>query len=309
MGCPDWPKCFGSYIPPISENDLPEGYIKIFADKRIKKTERLAATLKKLGFVELATDITSENTYKSHRFNAFNTWVEYLNRLLGAVVGLLVMICLIKAIRSKIRYNIILSTGIVILTGIQGWIGSIVVSTNLLPGMITVHMIIALVIIGMMITLYSHNIDNSSVLIKGNAKIKWLAFAGVIAFGLQIILGTRVREGVDMMKENLGTNWKQIIEFNLINGFVSHRSFSWLLVFLVVMLIWLLRKEVSSSKLRLISVLIAVMTAMEVGFGASMAYFQIPAFLQPLHLLFASVIFGMFYYLMLNTKSIKSYGS
>ena len=55
LGCPDWPKCFGVWIPPTSLADLPAGYDP--AD-----------------------------------FNVFKTWTEYINRLIGVVIGLLIII-------------------------------------------------------------------------------------------------------------------------------------------------------------------------------------------------------------------------
>ena len=89
MGCPDWPKCFGMYIPPTSVDQLPENYEKIFVEGRIKKNERLSSVLSFFGLNKLSEKIKNDpEIKKGESFNVFKTWTEYINRLIGALVGL-----------------------------------------------------------------------------------------------------------------------------------------------------------------------------------------------------------------------------
>lgn len=153
MGCPDWPKCFGSWVPPTEVAQLPLRYKEDFAAKRQSKNERLAKYLEKVGFGTLAQKIRSGSSQEEAEFNASKTWIEYINRLLGALVGILVFGLLVRAIpflkADRPVFYITLLT--VLLVGFQGWIGSVVVSTNLLPGIITLHMVLAIAIIFLLI--------------------------------------------------------------------------------------------------------------------------------------------------------------
>jgi heme a synthase len=92
MGCPDWPKCFGQYIPPTQVEELPVGYQTLFLERRLKKNERLAKMLDRFGATAVADQIRNDPSVReAEPFNALKTWIEYVNRLLGALTGLFVL--------------------------------------------------------------------------------------------------------------------------------------------------------------------------------------------------------------------------
>ena len=100
MGCPDWPKCFGSWIPPTKVQELPSDYISVFMEKRAKKAEKFVNFLNAIGLKETAKLIQNDPTlYQEEPFNVVKTYTEYINRLLGAFAGLLTVFIFIWSLR------------------------------------------------------------------------------------------------------------------------------------------------------------------------------------------------------------------
>src|SRR6476469_6767863 len=150
MGCPDWPKCFGQWVPPTQASQLPPNYKEVYTAQRVAKNQKLARTLQKLGFAQVAGSIFAHPTqYIETDFNPVKTWIEYVNRLLGALIGIFVFLTVVFALPYWRRDRTIfwLAFASFLLTGVQGYLGSLVVSTNLLPVMVTIHMALALLIV------------------------------------------------------------------------------------------------------------------------------------------------------------------
>ena len=99
LGCPDWPRCFGSWIPPASAAALPP-------------------------------------QFDPAQFNPTLMWTEYMNRLLGVTVGFLILATAISAWRHHRHRPRILWTTIAafLLVGYEGWLGGRVVAHELAPG-------------------------------------------------------------------------------------------------------------------------------------------------------------------------------
>ena len=98
MGCPDWPKCFGSVIPPTRVDQLPVNYQEIYLTQRLAKNERFVATLEKIGLKNSAEKIANDKSILiEEEFNATKTWIEYINRLLGALAGIACFVAFIFA--------------------------------------------------------------------------------------------------------------------------------------------------------------------------------------------------------------------
>ena len=335
MGCPDWPKCFGQWIPPTQASEIPANYKDFYANARKQKNVKIASYLDKIGFSELAKRIVNdESIYIEQDFNATKTWIEYLNRLLGALIGVFVFASLLTSIayfKTDKRITFLAFSSF-ILVGIQGWIGSVVVSTNLLPGIISVHMFLAILIVFLLIYAVAratkHQINASNAVFSAtesksifhfpienlnNKKTLNLVLLSAMAMlFVQTFLGTQVRETVDILAKQLGEGKRDswIEQMGLV--FYVHRSFSLLIFGLHIYLIYLLKKnQVDNSNnsdnlkenkkgfFNVCSNVLIGLIAFEIGSGAAMAYFAIPAFFQPLHLLVAVLILGVQFFALL----------
>src|ERR1700761_1679911 len=62
MGCPDWPKCFGGYIPPTDVSQLPKDYKQQYVNGRVLKNQQVARSFDFFGYSELANRIRSDKS-------------------------------------------------------------------------------------------------------------------------------------------------------------------------------------------------------------------------------------------------------
>src|SRR6185437_5665915 len=62
MGCPDWPRCLGRYVPPSSSADLPKDYKQKYVARRVAKNQRFAKALDVFGFSDLARRIREDKS-------------------------------------------------------------------------------------------------------------------------------------------------------------------------------------------------------------------------------------------------------
>jgi len=302
MGCPDWPTCFGSWVPPTSVSELPSNYREVYAAYREKKNVRFAKYLSALGLRETAEKIlTDKSILEEAEFNPTKTWVEYVNRLVGVVIGFMIFAVFVMSLKFRKfdRPVTLVALFTFLLVGFQGWIGSVVVSTNLTAWTITVHMVLALVIVCLLVYLIVHTHKKEYVVRPGVSL--WL-LAGCMAVLLaQIILGTQVREAVDAVATRLPRgSWVD----NLGEAFIRHRAFSWIVVIFYVGLTYNLIKTQGLKVFPLTVILLILGTILT---GVGMAYFSIPAFLQPVHLLLASAAFGLQFMLMLELKTTEAH--
>jgi heme a synthase len=260
MGCPDWPTCFGKWIPPTNASQLPPDYESYLKQQDI-----------------------------DHTFNVFHTWTEYINRLLGALLGLLLVIQLLWAIKLFWKSNRVIvwyCIGLFLLTGFQGWLGKRVVDANLAAVKITTHMLVALLIA--LLALIIIQLQTGAVKLIRNKPLKNITLLTIALLVAQIIMGTAIREQIDIISKQLDYTAREYWIGKLDYVFYIHRSFSLLVGAGCMYIVFQVKKAeipFPGNNLVLFSV-----TAV-IALGIIMAYFNVPAFAQPLHLLFSSLLF------------------
>ncbi len=286
MGCPDWPRCFGSFIPPTSIEQLPSDYKEKYAALREKKNIKFAKYLSAFGFKDTAEKILNDQSIlQETEFNPVKTWIEYVNRLMGVIIGFFIIALAWQSRKFRKTEPAIFWTSIslLVLVIFQGWFGSIVVSTNLTTWTITVHMFLAILMVVLLVSLQSKT--EGAERVKDN-KLALLAAACIVMLFVQIFMGTEVRAAVDRVSSYLPrSQWVQ----NLGNVFITHRTFSWVVLLFQVILIRKIRKTGGVKSLSL-PLLILILGTFLTGVG--MAYLSVPAVLQPLHLLMATITIG-----------------
>ena len=304
MGCPDWPKCFGQLIPPTDISQIEWAPKKKYKKGIILKNEGRLIVAKKKFVSSNRINLSNWDHYTKHNYSDFNaekTWIEFINRLLGVIAGLGTLMMFILSLSFWNEKKILVFNSLLIIIGMvfQAWLGKLVVDSNLAPYKITFHMLMALLIIVLII--YSMFLVNkgSKKLLINNSLIKNLVLISVLISLFQIVIGTQVREFIDIQNEILGqdkkSDWLNTPNFY----FYFHRSFSILILLVNFTLLYLVKSKNYYS--RLIEKIVFVIF-IEIIVGITMYYGDFPVLSQPIHLLLATILFGLQFYWILHIK-------
>ncbi len=302
MGCPDWPKCFGYYIPPTEASDLEwqpgrdykEGQVIIWNDSLLVAADNFQTTTT---FVEDHWEPYTRHDYAL--FNPFHTWTEFVNRLLGALAGLAIFLMAIVSFgyRGSRKTVTLLSCLAVLAMGFQAWLGATVVYSVLEPVKITIHMLMALAIVALLLYLI-HTTNKNKKDYRYDSTTQWLLAIALLLTVVQVTLGTQVRQFVDEQAKLLGTEARDQWLDQANWTFYVHRSFSILVVLLNAYLAYrITRYKLGYPKINWVLVIVSL----EVVSGVVMYYLEFPFASQPLHLVLASLLFGFQFYLVLET--------
>jgi cytochrome c oxidase assembly protein subunit 15 len=269
LGCPDWPRCFGSWIPPASAAELPAQF-----DPAL--------------------------------FNPARMWTEYLNRVLGVSVGFAILATTISAWRTHRRELRIVwaIVSALLLTGFQGWLGGRVVVHELAPWIVTTHMLVALVIVSLLLWATVESLAASRVSSRGGQgsssrhegtphdlrRLGWCAWGATALLLVQVAIGTQVRGRVDDALALVSRD-QALATVGLLD--MTHRNVS-VLVGLAVLGLWVsawLRHADHVPLVRAATVALACVVS-QIAVGIALASFALPPPAQVAHLTVASLLLG-----------------
>lgn len=284
MGCPDWPRCWGRLIPPTEVGEIDVSKID-FA-----KFERAA---KRYG--RDPSTVTPEHILEN--FNPVHTWTEFINRLTSLPVGFFSVATLLLALlgqrgRAGVRPAAFLS---VLLVGANAWMGKEVVSSDLKPGVLTVHMALAMLLVLPLSFAAWRGCERPwSVPV---ADVERRRLRGIVGLLLLLIfvegmLGTRIRElNTEFVKTHPGVGrdeWIGLLERDW--NYLIHRSFSWVILASSVVAWRVVRRAGPAGRVAtgVLGVILAQMVL-----GLIMAQVEIHPAVQVLHLGLSGILLAL----------------
>ena len=295
MGCPDWPLCFGQVIPPLVESDLPANYQEIYA----------------------------ERGYADTRFNALKTWTEYLNRLLGALTGLMVLVQAVLAFLLFRSRSVSMASSAsfgaaadgsssgatadgsssgagvsgstaflaallaLVLVLVQGGIGAWVVASHLQGSVVTLHLALAWVLMGVQVGLGVHLSGRPAQAWSIPRAEAWAMGFWLLLLLVQLFLGAGVREAVDAWTPIYATD---VFGMRVLGAvYLAHKNL-WMLIMLGgAWLAYRLWTQCPDGQARFWSLLAMASLTLQVMSGLWMVLGALPALPRTLHVLLGSL--------------------
>ncbi|APZ46447.1 heme A synthase [Polaribacter reichenbachii] len=306
MGCPDWPKCFGYYIPPTSEEQITwkpnttykKGFI-IIKDEALFVAENDLNTSSEFN----ARNWAKYTKHDYNKFNKYHTWTEYINRLTSVLAGFVFLFLIYGATKfwKENKTITILSFAAFFLMLFEAWLGKTVVDTNLTPTIITIHMVVGLIIIAILLKLKFILSDKKTY--NYNSTFNKLLIVSVIFSLVQIAMGTQVRQFIDEQVKLFGFENKNYSLLNPSFKFYFHRSFT--IAILLVNLGMFYINQIKKLGYKLVNWIIFLLF-LETITGILMYYAEFPLGTQAIHLLAGAILFGLQFYLWLQSRRTVS---
>lgn len=290
LGCPDWPRCWGCWWPPntLEKVDLP-AVLEDFREKHPHLTEEDLVAL----------------------FNPVHLWIEYLNRLLGVLVGFAILLALLfsLSLRKNRPWLFRGAFAAFLLVAFQGWLGGVVVKSKLMPGMITLHLVCAIALFCLLIALAMGASQNWPSLLLPSAyhrRVRNFVFFFALLSAIQVVLGAQTREAIDsavhVYPELPRSEWVEESG----DSFKVHRSFAWLLVFSAAGLVfWIMKSGVRGWR-RWGPFSVVVMLGLQVATGWTLAHYGLPPGSQVIHLGLGCSMVCLSFFLLLATRKESS---
>lgn len=302
MGCPDWPTCFGNMIPPTQYSQVifqphhsySKGQFIIYNDSLKYAREKFRSTES-----YNAGDWKQYEKHNYAKFEVYQTWIEYINRLCTGLLGFLLVIHLVWSFVKFYKTNkgiVWLSLSLILLVAFEAWLGKVVVDTNLGLIEVSAHFlpVLALAIIPVTIINKLHPKEKVE-----NNPLKWLILFAILVTLAQIIIGTDVRSQIDVIAKSLGYQHRLVWIGLLNNIFTMHEIVGSALAVLCVLVFW---RSISYTGLQKLAVPVLGTVLLSVATGLIMAALHIPAFVQPVHLLLSAILFTLLFALQLRVK-------
>lgn len=279
LGCPDWPRCWGRWLPPAD------------------------------------VSMIDASRYDVSQFNALKMWIEYLNRLVGMAVGLLVLGTFVLSIpRARRTPSLTVAAfGALVLVLFQAWLGGQVVESRLAGHMITWHMFVAVVLLSLLIWIAwraSREVIVFSAVEPQRGRLRLAAGVFFLLCVVQVVLGAETRESIEWLAHADTPIPRDEWVANAGPVFAWHRSFAWSVVAAVAAMVWFARGAVLSRAGRFSLRAVVVGLGLQVGSGVVLAYLGLPAALQVVHLGLSTILccFGFLLVVGLGPRRVEIAG-
>lgn len=297
MGCPDWPTCWGCLIPPTKVEQVE--FEKLDIAKFQRKAERLGRDPKSISVESLRQE-----------FNPRHVWTEFINRLFSLPVGLFSLLTLVFSFGSQQRRNrmYFASLAALLLVLINAWMGARVVYSGLAPGVLTTHMALAfLLILVQTYIVWRSPISPAQQVFSDVRQKRHLRILVILLFVIVLfegIMGSQVRELTDTMSKHMSLprgEWGHALEQSWL--YLTHRSFSWLILIFAVRAWWIARRY-RLSPMHPVECCTIGIVLVQMLLGVVMSQIHIYGWVQVLHVGLAAILISSnFYWILLLHRS------